>query len=208
MCIHAKSLQSYLTLGNPMGCGPPGSSVRGILQARILEWVAIPSSRGSFWPRDRTCISYVSCISRSGSLPLVPLGKPLIWAKISFIWAGPNQTWLGALGRQEPKERLTPRRCKSKEGRFFDWLSCKVWLALCDWLSLVAQFCNQEVLRGSGLGWLTQAVKMLVPVWRPPYLINVTAGTGVNGTTEMQLINLQDWSPTVCILEARELFVP
>ena len=40
MC--AKSHQSYLTLCNPMDCSLPGSSVRGILQARILEWVAIP----------------------------------------------------------------------------------------------------------------------------------------------------------------------
>ena len=37
----------------------PGSSVHGILQARILEWAAMPSSRGSFWPRDWTCISCV-----------------------------------------------------------------------------------------------------------------------------------------------------
>ena len=43
---------------------PPGSSVHGILQARILEWVAMPSSRGSSQPRDRTSISYVSCIGR------------------------------------------------------------------------------------------------------------------------------------------------
>ena len=45
-------------------------------QARILEWVAIPSSRGSSCPRDRTYFSYVSCISELGSLPLVPPGKP------------------------------------------------------------------------------------------------------------------------------------
>ena len=41
----AKSLQSYRTLCNPMNCSPPGSSDHGILQARILEWVAMPSSR-------------------------------------------------------------------------------------------------------------------------------------------------------------------
>ena len=43
-----------LTLGDPMDCSPLVSSVRGILQARILEWVAVPSSRGSSHPRDRT----------------------------------------------------------------------------------------------------------------------------------------------------------
>ena len=45
------------------GC-PPGSSVHGVLQACILEWVAISPSRGSSRPRDQTCISCISCISR------------------------------------------------------------------------------------------------------------------------------------------------
>ena len=46
-CVHGKSLQSCPTLGDPMDCSPPGSSVPGILWARILEWVPEPSSRGS-----------------------------------------------------------------------------------------------------------------------------------------------------------------
>ena len=45
-------------------CNQPGSSVHGILQARILEWIAIPSSRRSSWPRDWTHISYVSYTGR------------------------------------------------------------------------------------------------------------------------------------------------
>ena len=61
--VHAKSLQSCLTLCDPMDCSPPGSSVHGILQTRILEWVAMPSSRGSSQPRDRTHVSYISCIA-------------------------------------------------------------------------------------------------------------------------------------------------
>ena len=52
--------QSRPTLCNPMDCSPPGSSVHGILQARILEWVAVSFSRGSSQPRDRT---QVSCIA-------------------------------------------------------------------------------------------------------------------------------------------------
>ena len=43
---------------------PPGSSVHGVLQARILEWVAISSSRGSSWPRDQIHVSWVSCIGK------------------------------------------------------------------------------------------------------------------------------------------------
>ena len=52
--------QSCPTLHNPMDCSPPGSSVHGILQARILEWIAILFSRGSSWPSSRT---QVSCIT-------------------------------------------------------------------------------------------------------------------------------------------------
>ena len=52
--------QSCPTLCGPMDCNPPGSSVHGILQSRILEWVAIPFSRGSSQPRDQT---RVSCIA-------------------------------------------------------------------------------------------------------------------------------------------------
>ena len=59
-CIHAKLLQLCLTLCNPMDYNLPGSSVHGILQARILEWVAMPSSRGSSRPRDWTCESCVA----------------------------------------------------------------------------------------------------------------------------------------------------
>ena len=52
--------QSCLTLCNLMDCGSPGSSVPGILQARILEWVAISVSTGSSRPRDRTWVSHVA----------------------------------------------------------------------------------------------------------------------------------------------------
>ena len=48
----------------PMDHSLPGSSVHGILQARILELVALPSSRGSSWARDQTWVSYISCICR------------------------------------------------------------------------------------------------------------------------------------------------
>ena len=62
-CMRTESPQSCLTLCDPMDCGPPGSSVYGIFQARILEWVAISFSKVSSWPRDQTHVSYVSCIA-------------------------------------------------------------------------------------------------------------------------------------------------
>ena len=57
MCLVA---QLCLTLCDPLDYSPPGSSVHGIFQARILEWVAISSSRGSFQSRDQTHIFLVS----------------------------------------------------------------------------------------------------------------------------------------------------
>ena len=61
---YAQSLQSCPTLCDSMDCSPPGSSVLGILQARILQWVVMPFSRGSSWAWDRTHISCVSCTGR------------------------------------------------------------------------------------------------------------------------------------------------
>ena len=54
VCVHAKSLLSCLTPCDPINCRPPGSSVHQILQARIVEWVALPFSRRSSQPRDES----------------------------------------------------------------------------------------------------------------------------------------------------------
>ena len=64
--VHAKLLQLCLTLCNPMDCKPPGSSVYGISQGRLLEWVAISFPRRSSCPRDQT----LSPCWPVGSLPL------------------------------------------------------------------------------------------------------------------------------------------
>ena len=76
--MHAKSLQSCPTLCDPMDCSPPCSSVHEFLQARILEWVALPSSRGSSRPIPIRHQTHVSCLlnKQAGCLPLVPSGKP------------------------------------------------------------------------------------------------------------------------------------
>ena len=58
--VCAQSLQSCTTLCDPIDDSLPGSSDHGILQARILEWVAMPSSMGSSQPRDQTCMSCLS----------------------------------------------------------------------------------------------------------------------------------------------------
>ena len=72
VCVRAKSLQSCLTLYDPMDCSLPGSSILGILQAWILEWVAMPFSRVSSRFRDQNCFSHHPLRWQVGSLPLVP----------------------------------------------------------------------------------------------------------------------------------------
>ena len=64
LCVHAKLLQLCPTLCDPVDCCLPGSSVHGVFQARILEWVSMPSSKESSWPRDQTHITYVSCLGK------------------------------------------------------------------------------------------------------------------------------------------------
>jgi len=79
MRVHAQSLQRCRTLCDPIDCSPPGSSVHGILQARILQGVAMPFSRGSrvgsSQPRDQTCIFSPFLHWQMGSSPLAPPGK-------------------------------------------------------------------------------------------------------------------------------------
>ena len=90
--MRAKSLQSCLTLCDPMEYSLPGSSVHGILQARVLEWVAMPSSRGSSQPRGWT---QVSCIGRSG-----------------FFTA--STTWEAVLAAKKKENEETERACLRK----------------------------------------------------------------------------------------------
>ena len=75
VCMRAKSLQSCLTLCDRLDGSPPGSSVHEILLARILESVAMPSSRGSSPPGDQNCVSCGSCIA-GRFFTAEPPGKP------------------------------------------------------------------------------------------------------------------------------------
>ena len=63
-CEPLSPLQLCPTLCNPMDCSPPGFSVHGIIQARVLEWAVMPSSRELSQSRDQICVSYISCITR------------------------------------------------------------------------------------------------------------------------------------------------
>ena len=77
--------QSCLTLCDPMNCSSPGSSIHGIFYVKILEWVAIPFSRDSFWPRDQTWVSCISCIA-GWVFIAEPPGKTLIlWHHLTEV---------------------------------------------------------------------------------------------------------------------------
>ena len=80
LCVCAKLLQSCLTLLDLMDYSLPGSSVYGILLARMLGWVVMPFSRRSSWPRDQTWVSCSSCMA-DGFFTTQPPGMP-IWAKM------------------------------------------------------------------------------------------------------------------------------
>ena len=81
--LHACML-SHVGLSDPMDCSLPGSSVHGTFQARILEWVAISSSRGSSQPRDQIHSLFSLLHWQVDSLPLAPPGKPRPSSKKNF----------------------------------------------------------------------------------------------------------------------------
>ena len=110
--------QLCLTLCDPMDCSLPGSSIHGIFQGRVLEWVTVSFSRGSSWPRDRTRVS-VSCIA-GGFLPIwatrevppYPWGKPKT-GRMCALWCSQvtsgfverllhSKIWSGLSGSQVP----------------------------------------------------------------------------------------------------------
>ena len=88
-CMKVKSerkvAQSYPTFSNPMDCSPPGSSVRGFLQARILEWVAISVSRGSSKSRDYTQVSCIAGRFFTFWATRKSLSSPVATAKFSSL---------------------------------------------------------------------------------------------------------------------------
>ena len=85
LSISAGSIaQSCPNLYSPIDCSLPGSSVHGVFQARILEWVTISYCRGSSRSKDRTCISCISCIDR-WIFTTTPSGKLIYLALLGRV---------------------------------------------------------------------------------------------------------------------------
>ena len=108
-----------VTLCDLMDCSPPGSSVHGILQARILEWAAISFSRGSSRPRDRSHVSNVSCIGRPVLYHQHHLGgrgcsqNPPVRAFWNFEWKG-GARYLYAGPLTASRQKMQPLMLKRK----------------------------------------------------------------------------------------------
>ena len=104
LCVCAQSLQLRPALRDPVGRSLPGSAVRGIFQARILEWVAVPSSRGSSRPRDGT---QVSCTEADALPPSLREGRGGVRTHVNLCrhsqrlqcWPQPSSEGLAAGSR-------------------------------------------------------------------------------------------------------------
>ena len=149
--MHGQSLHSCLTLWDSMDCSPPGSSVRGILRARILEWVIMPSSKGSFWPRDQTC---VSCVADRFFTHWTTLEAPLSgYTDSSSSWDSgipphpPHPDWArsplcpqGQTGH-ERKSSFLLQNLKPLESE--SWAVFQSWVG-CGWWFFPAQGCLEK----------------------------------------------------------------
>ena len=110
LCTCAKLLQSCLTLFDPMNYSPPGCYIHEILQARIQEWVAIPSSRGSSQPRVWTPYFFHILTWQASHLSWVPPMNPQLYCAnansllfgvccgyIRYIWYHHGENWMKSI---------------------------------------------------------------------------------------------------------------
>ena len=115
--MYVLATQLCPTLRNAMDCSLPGFSVHGIFQARILEWIAISFSRGSFWPRDWTW----SPVFQADSLPSEPLLflRIIIWSLsyLKYLFWGSTPS-----GRLCGFNQLSPLKAARKVGEIFVFL--------------------------------------------------------------------------------------
>ena len=126
--LHACVLSHFSrvrTLCDPMDGSPPGFSVRGLLQARILEWIAMPSSRGIFPTRGPNQCLLCLLHWQAGSLPLAPPGKPIqTWGRENTRWIW-NILWCYKVMKCSGKNGA--KACRNQTKRAFDGQSQKIW---------------------------------------------------------------------------------
>ena len=128
MKVKVKVTQSCPTLCDPMDCCPPGSSVHGILQARILECVAISFSRGSSWPR-----AHMKCHHKHSSVPVVDghTHEPQSWTQHRATQQSPAQRAPSGQGGDPDSAWVSQerfhRKCELWEG-LKEFPKHKIWI--------------------------------------------------------------------------------
>ena len=141
VCERVCSAMSYSLQSHGSWRSPPGSSVHGILQARILEWVAISSSKGTSQPRDQTLVSCVSCSGRRILCHWVTRGSPITLLQnverleraLHPWWAHPVRGGRGGLGKRWRRTLPSSQTCvlpsamdrRGGEGRMVNPCSCR-----------------------------------------------------------------------------------
>ena len=125
VCVCVLVTQSYLTLCDPMDCSPPGSSVHGILQARILEWNAITFSRGSSWSRDQIWVSWIASrfFTIKTSNVTSQLGGRNWYLCPTCDFAGDHGGGQGFHGSSDHKESA----CQCRRQEFNPWIGKIPW---------------------------------------------------------------------------------
>ena len=183
-CHHAcmLSCSSCTQLCNPMDCSLPGFSVHGILQARVLDWIAISSSRRSLWPRDWTCISCISCIGRRVSWLLAPLGKPGV-TMIQFSSVAQSCGTLRPHGLQHTR----PPCPSPKPGAYSNScpLSCRCHPTISSSFFFPISSCLQS-FRASESFQMSQ------------FFPSGGQSIGVSASASVFPMNIQDWFPLGC----------
>ena len=177
--VVAKLLQSCPTFCDPVDCSPQGSSVHGILQTRMLEWVAVPSSRGSSPPRDWTHVSYVSCIGRQVLYHYCHLGSPrMSVSSVQFSHSvvsdslRPHGLQQARLPCPSPTLRVYPNSCS------LSW-----------WCHLTI---SSSVIPFSSC---LQSFPKTGPFQMSQLFVSGGQNIGVSASTSVLPMNTQDWSP-------------
>ena len=118
-CVHTKSLHLCLTLCNAMDCRWPGFSVHGILQARILEWVAIPSSRGIFLAQGSNSHLLSLLHWQVGILPPAPPGTLWPLSTVHGILQARILEWVAFPFSRGPSQARDSTQVSHIAGGFF-----------------------------------------------------------------------------------------
>ena len=166
VCVYICT-QSCPTLHDPMDSSPPGSSVHGILQERILEWIAISFSRGSSWTRDRSRVSFVFCF-----------GRWILYHSVQFSCSVVSDSLRphGPQHARHPCPSLTPGAC-SNSCPSSRWCHPTISSSVVPFSSCLQSF------PASGFFQMSQ------------FFTSGGHSFGVSASTSVLPMNIQDWSP-------------